>query len=101
MALVCEGGCGKKMGVETGLRRCDACRAKRSRAKKGALPKAYAMGFDIDAWGKMLSEGVIDVETGREIVEAVWDRVYALHEQVKRLEAVRDAKAAEKAQKKR
>lgn len=85
-----------KIKAGTGLRNCDACRAKRSRMKRMAVPKAYAMGFDIDAWGKMLSEGVIEVETGRELVEAVWDRVYALHEQVKRLEAVRDAKQAEK-----
>lgn len=88
----CEGGCGKRMPDWSGLRRCDACRAKRSRAKKRCVPQAYDMGFKIDAWGKLLSEGVIDHETGRELVNAVWDRVFELHEQVKRAEAVAAAK---------
>src|SRR5687767_5412203 len=96
-----EGRCGKTMPVWSGQRRCEACRAKRSRAKKSALPKAYAMGFEIDKWGLLLSEGVIDHEVGRELVNAVWDRVFELHEQVKRLEAVAAHKAEEAAKKKR
>lgn len=89
------------MPVWSGLRRCDACRAKRSRAKKQALPKAFQMGFDIDAWGKLLSEGALEVSTGREIVNAIYDRIYELHQQVVRMEAVQAAKEAEKEAKSR
>lgn len=100
MKFLCEGGCGKDLGVASGLRRCDACRAKKSRAKRNAVPQAYQMGFDIDAWGKMLSDGTLSVEQGREIVNAVYDRIYELHMHVSRLEAVQAAKAADKEAKK-
>lgn len=96
MKYFCEGGCGKDLGVGSGQRRCDACRAKKSRAKRGAVPGAYAMGFEIDAWSKLLQEGTLSVQEGREIVNAVWDRVFEMHELVKRLEAVQAAKQAEK-----
>lgn len=100
MKFLCKGGCGKDMGLTTQLQTCDACRAKKSRAKRNAVPQAYQMGFDIDAWGKMLSEGVLSPEQGREIVNAVYDRIYELHTQVVRLEAVKAAKEAEKQAKK-
>jgi hypothetical protein len=54
------------------------------------------MGFDIDAWGKLLSEGVLTPQEGRQIVNEVYDRIYALHTQVTRLEAVQEAKRLEK-----
>lgn len=97
----CEGKCGRVIPVHSGQRRCQACRAKKSRAKRGAIPQAYSMGFQIDAWGKLLSEGTLDHEAGRELVNAVWDRIYELHEQVKRLEAVAAHKAEEAEKKKR
>lgn len=97
----CLGGCGKKMPATDGKMWCDACRAKKSRAKRTAVPKAYEMGFTIDGWGKLLSDGTLTPEQGREIVNAVWDRVFELRSQVTRLEAVKRAKAEISAQKKR
>lgn len=80
---------------------CDACRAKKSRAKRGAVSKANAVGFQVDEWAKLLADGTLNAEQGREIVNAVWDRVYELHKQVERLEAVERFKAEEAAAKKR
>lgn len=100
MRYLCEGGCGKDLGVGSGLRRCDACRAKKSRAKRGAISGAYAMGFEIDAWAKLVQEDTLTAAQGREIVNAIWDRVFELHELVKRKETIAAIKA-EEAEKKR
>lgn len=101
MPIKCEGGCGKTMPMTDGQRRCGACRAKKYRLRKKVMPDAYSMGFKIDAWSKMLNDGSLDLDTGREVMNAVWDRIWEMNEQLKRLEAVAAAKAAEKDKKRR
>ena len=97
----CEGWCGLVMPPWSGQRMCEKCRQKKSRDKRKAVPEAYSMGFKIDAWGKMLSDGTLSPEQGREMVNAVWDRLFDLHDQVKKLEAIAEHKRAEAEKKKR
>lgn len=70
------------------------CRQKKSRDKRMAHSRAYAMGFQIDQWGKMLSDGTIDHEEARELLDAVWDRLSNFYDQIKRADAVAAEKAA-------
>jgi hypothetical protein len=58
-----------------------------------AQPRAYAMGFQIDQWSKMLSQGTITTDEARELLDAVWDRLGSFYEQIKTAEAVQEAKA--------
>lgn len=73
---------------------CSArCRQKKSRDKRAAQSRAYAMGFQVDQWGKMLSEGTITPSEARSLLDAVWDRLSDFYDQIKTAEAVQQAKA--------
>jgi len=77
---------------------CSArCRQKKSRDKRMAVQRAYAMGFQIDAWNKMLSEKTIDTTTGRELLDAVWERLSDFYQAIKAAEELEQAKAEAKA----
>lgn len=62
-----------------------------------AVQRAYAMGFQIDSWSKMLTEGTIDATHGRELMDAVWDRLSDFYDAIKAAEAKQQAKADESA----
>lgn len=73
---------------------CSAkCRQKKSRDRRASQQRAYAMGFTIDQWAKMLSRGQISPAEARELLGAVWDRLGTFYEQIKTAEAVQEAKA--------
>lgn len=96
MALQCEV-CGKTLSTWTNNRICSgACRQRKSRNKKLAQQRAYDMGFQIDAFSKMLSDGTIDVSEARELINAVWDRIWEFNENIKQKAAVEEQKAAKK-----
>ncbi len=74
---------------------CSArCRQKKSRDKRAAQSRAYAMGFQVDQWGKMLSEGTITPKEARSLLDAVWDRLSDFYDQIKTAEAVQAAKTS-------
>jgi hypothetical protein len=76
---------------------CSAkCRAKKSRDKRLAQSRAYAMGFQVDQWSKLLSRGSIDTAEARDLLNAVWDRLGSFYDQIKTAEAVQEAKATKK-----
>lgn len=82
MGVYCEV-CGGQLSTWTKNRICsDKCRAKRSRDKRMAQPRAHEMGFTIDNWGKLLSQGVITADEAHSLLNIVWDRFWALHRQV-------------------
>ena len=54
------------------------------------------MGFQVDQWAKMLSEGTIDTDHARELLNAVWERLGSFYDQIKTAEAVQEAKEAKK-----
>lgn len=89
-------GCGKQLDMTKGGTRCEACRQKKSRDKKMAQPRAYAMGFQVDQWSKMLTEKTITTDEARELLNAVWDRLGSFYDQIKAAEAVQAAKATKK-----
>jgi len=73
---------------------CSArCRQKKSRDKRMSQQRAYAMGFQVDAWNKMLSERTIDASEARELLNAVWDRLSDFYQAIKAAEE-REANAA-------
>ena len=83
MSMYCEV-CNTPLSVWTGNRICsNRCRAKRSRDKRQAQQRAYGMGFTIDNWSKLLSQGVITADEANSLLNIVWDRVYELHRQIK------------------
>lgn len=71
------------------------CRQKKSRDKRMAQSRAYAMGFQVDQWGKMLSDGTITHSEAKELLHAVWDRLSDFYRQIEKAEEL----AATKAQK--
>jgi hypothetical protein len=70
-----------------------ACRQKKSRNKRMAQQRAYAMGFQVDAWSKMLSEGTIQPHEARELLNAVWDRLSDFYRAIEAAEEKLQAKA--------
>jgi len=94
--------CGKALSAWDGKSICSgACRQKKSRNKKLAEKRAYEMGFQIDAFSKMLTEGTIDSEEARVLLNAVWDRVYEFSKNIDRVEAVERQREAEEPKKKK
>jgi predicted nucleic acid-binding Zn ribbon protein len=75
MALYCEV-CGGPLSIATKNRICSAkCRQRKSRNKRQAPQRAYAMGFEIDGWTKMLNEGTLTAAEARDLLDTVWDRL--------------------------
>ena len=70
----------------------DACKQKRYRDRASSQKRAYDMGFQIDAFSKMLTEGLIDASEARSLMNAVWDRIWEFNENIKRVEAVEAAR---------
>jgi len=93
MALYCEV-CGTTLSPWKKNRICsDKCRQKKSRDKRMAVQRAYAMGFEIDKWHKMLSEGTITAPEARELLHAAWDRLSDFYTAIKSAEDKAEAKA--------
>lgn len=85
--------CNKRLPVYFKGDICSArCRQKKSRDKRAAQSRAYAMGFQVDQWGKMLSDGTITASEARSLLHAVWDRMSDFHSQIVNAEAVQQAK---------
>ncbi len=83
MAMYCEV-CGGSLSVWRKERICSpGCRQKRARDKREASSRAYAMGFTIDGWAKMLSQGVITPDQAQDLLYVVWDRLGDFHKQVR------------------
>jgi len=94
--------CGKPLSAWDGKTICSgACRQRKSRNKRLAQQRAFEMGFQIDAFSKMLTEGTINVSEARALINEVWDRVFAFHENIQRVAAVEAQKAAEAPKKKK
>lgn len=91
----CKGNCGKQLPAWFQGERCDACKQRKYRDKRMAVQRAYAMGFEIDKWNKMLTEGTIDASHGRELLHAVWDRLSDFYKNIQDAEAKQQAKADE------
>jgi len=80
--------CNKRMPVTFQGDICsDACRAKKSRAKRGSQAKAYGIGFQVDAFAKMLSDGTIGADEARSLLDAFYDRTWAFWEQIQAAKA--------------
>lgn len=72
---------------------CSAnCRQKKSRDRRAAQQRAYAMGFTIDQWAKMLSTGQISPDEANELLHAVWDRLSDFYKQIETAKAVQEEK---------
>ncbi len=94
--------CGGRLSEWDGKTICSGkCRQKRYRDKKEAQKRAYAMGFQVDAFSKMLSDGLIDSKEARELIGAIWDRIWQFNENIKRVEAIEIQREAEKPKKKK
>ena len=86
--------CGKSLSPMDKKTICSgACRQRKSRNKLAAQRRAYDIGFQIDAFSKMLTEETISVSEARELLYAIWDRISAFNQNVSRLSAVEEAKA--------
>lgn len=86
--------CGKQLSVWKKNRICsNRCRAKRSRDKREASKRAHDMGFTIDNWAKLLSQGVITPDEAQDLLYTVWDRLGAFHRQVQEAKEIAEAKA--------
>lgn len=72
MSVYCEV-CGGPLSIATKNRICgDACRAKRSRDKRQARKRAYAMGTTIVGWQKLLNQEAINTTEARKLMDIVW-----------------------------
>lgn len=90
--------CNKRIPAYSKADMCSArCRQKKSRDKRMAVQRAYSMGFQVDAWNKMLSEKTITTTEARELLDAVWDRLSDFYQAIKAAEEVAQAKADAKA----
>ena len=82
MGVYCEV-CGGQLSTWTKNRICSAaCRAKRSRDKRMAQARAHDMGFTVDNWAKLLSQGVISPDEANDLLHIVWDRLGDFYRQV-------------------
>ena len=82
----CKGPCGKPLPAWFYGDRCDACRQKKSRDKRNRVKRAYDIGFTIDGYSRMLSEGTITAKQASELVNILWDRFFAFYEATKAAE---------------
>lgn len=91
MGIYCEV-CGKQLSVWKKNKICsDRCRAKRSRDKRESSKRAHDIGFTINNWSKLLSQGVITPEEARDLLFVVWDQFTTFDKQIS--EALKKAEA--------